>query len=32
MRGSVIQAVHVIADPRKLGFLISQLSRPTEPG
>ena len=26
MRGEVIQAVHVIGDPRKLGFLSSQLS------
>jgi RNA polymerase sigma-70 factor, ECF subfamily len=31
MRGDVIQAVHVIADPRTLGFLRSQLGRPTEP-
>ena len=26
MRGEVIQAVHVIGDPRKLDFLGSQLS------
>jgi RNA polymerase sigma-70 factor (ECF subfamily) len=26
MRGEIIQAVHVIGDPRKLGFLSSQLS------
>ena len=28
MRGEKIQAVHVIGDPRKLGFLSSQLSAP----
>jgi RNA polymerase sigma-70 factor, ECF subfamily len=28
MRGELIQAIHVIADPRKLGFLSSQLPAP----
>ena len=28
MRGEVIQAIHVIADPAKLGFLRSQLTTP----
>jgi hypothetical protein len=26
MRGELIQAIHVIGDPRKLGFLSSQLT------
>jgi len=30
MRGELIQAVHVIADPRKLDFLSSQLTTPAQ--
>jgi hypothetical protein len=28
MRGELIQAIHVVADPRKLDFLRSQLTGP----
>jgi hypothetical protein len=28
MRGEMIQAIHVIADPAKLGFLSTQLTTP----
>jgi hypothetical protein len=28
MRGELIQAVHVIADPRQLGFVSAQLPAP----